>query len=148
DGRFATEAERLHHHIFTLKEKESLLREYADSIALVHKAFALPFQAPPVRSASARMVYLGEYRQLGRVLALDAQVKEARGDYAGAMNSSLDAIELGLQIGHGSQVTAWLAGRAVSAMGQASAWRLAGRLNAAQCREAARRLERIAAIQP
>jgi hypothetical protein len=145
--RYATVAERLQHHVFTLEEKESLLREYAAPLQLVRSGFALPYQAPPVRSTSATLSYLGEYRQLGRVLALEARVKDARGDAGGAMNSCLDAMELGAQIGHGSTLTGWLTGSAISALGQEPAWRLAGRLNAAQCRAAARRLEHIIAIQ-
>ena len=105
-GRTQTlsEADRLSQHVYTLPEKEALLSKYAASLALVRKSFAFDYQSPPRRTWAEPKSYLADDRQLARALALDAQVREAHGDYAGAANCSLDAMELGTQISHGSDL--------------------------------------------
>ena len=143
ERQYAREADRMAHHFYTLKEKEALLSEYSASLELVRRSFAYSYQAPPVRSFHALMPYLADYRQLARVLLLDAQVKTAHCDYAGAATSSLDAMELGSQIAHGSGLIGVLTGYACSSMGRSSLWPLINRLDAAHARTAGRRMERL-----
>jgi hypothetical protein len=128
---------------YTLAESKMLLREYSVTRSLVREALTQPYQAPPIRSMYATMPYLTDYRKFARLLALEAKVKAAEGDYAGAVNSGLDAVELGEHIQHGGSMINKLVGIACEAIGRAQIWQHIDRLSAAEARAAAKRVEHI-----
>src|SRR5207253_649446 len=80
-------------------------------------------------------------------LELEARVKEAHGDAAGALNGRLDAMEMGALTAHGGLLISRQNGDACAAIGGASVWPLVERLNARQARAAARRAEHIVTLQ-
>jgi hypothetical protein len=145
EAHYSSEGERLAHHVFTIYEKSALVQQNAEALKLLRRALRFHYQAPPIRSFRTTMPYLSDYRQLARILALDAQVKAARGDAAGAMDSSLDAMELGAKVGHGNGLIGRLVGVACDAIGRTPVWELAGRLDASHARAAARRIEGLEA---
>ncbi len=138
----------------TTEEKEELLREYSDAFAIVRQGFAFPYQAPPYPmeaeafyTETAGLPFQADYRQLARALTLDAKVKAARRDYGGAVESSLDAMELGAQIEHGGLLIGKLNGLGCESLGRAVVWKLIEHLDGAQALSAAHRVEHINQIR-
>src|SRR5581483_9785088 len=97
-------------HIYSLEEKEALVRINARALQLVRQGFAYPYQEPPARSVKTQFPHIAQFRSLARLLALEAQVKAARGDWQGAVNSGLDAMQLGAQFPHGAPMIGKLTG--------------------------------------
>lgn len=127
----------------TPAEQAKLVAENAGPLRVLRQNLAVPYLEPPARSFAALFPHYADYRSLARLLVLEAQVRESRGDLAGAMSSALDAIQLGRHIQHGGVLIGKLVGIACEAMGRSTAWRLAGRLTGPEAREASLRLESI-----
>jgi hypothetical protein len=134
-------AERGAPHRYTLAEKEALVRENADALNMLRAGFAYPYQDVYLRSYNTVFPHYPRFRDLARLLALEAQTKAARGDWDGAIQSDLDAMQLGEEAPHGGPLIGKLFGIACQAIGRAEAWDAVDHLNAAQARAAARRLE-------
>ena len=133
-------------HVYTLREKIALLQRDAGALALLRKGLQEAYEAP-TRSWDTDISYLNGYRNLARLLALEQQVREARGDWNGAVNSGLDVAQLGEQIMHGEGLSGTFTGMAFAGIGRKQIWQELPHLDAAQARAAARRLARIVALQ-
>lgn len=133
--------------VSSLRQKAALVRENAAALKTLRQGFAYPYQPPPVRSINVRDLYPYSVpeRRLARLLAFESQVKAARGDWAGAVNSGLDTVQEGTQIPHGSVLIGKLVGLACQAIGRRHLWPDVDHLSAAQARAAAHRLEKIQA---
>lgn len=117
--------------------------DLGQKISLLHQGFQYPFQELPVRSFNAAYPHYQGLRGLARVLAADAQARAARGDWNGAINNDLDAVQLGETMPRGGPIIGMLVGVACQSIGQKQAWKSVGHLNASQARTAAQRLSRI-----
>jgi type II secretory pathway pseudopilin PulG len=82
-------------------------------------------------------------RGFAYVLTLQAEVDAGRGDWNGAVNADLDAIQLGETMPRGGPLIGMLVGDACQAVGRRHAWDAVDHLSAAQARAAAHRLETI-----
>lgn len=133
-------------HPYTQAEKEKLVRENADALTTLRRGFAYPYVNPPVRSFSTLLPYYTKYRQLARLLTLEGQVKAARGDWSGAIDSNIDAIHIGVMVPHGSVLIGSLVGIACEAIGRKPIWENYRHLNAAQCTAAAQHLETLSTL--
>jgi hypothetical protein len=127
---------------WTLAEKAALVRKNREALHLLREGLELAYWTPPLRSPSAALPYLSEDRSLVRLLELEAQVREAQGDVAGAVNSRLDAIELGSKLTCGSTIIGRLVGISCETIGRKHLWTQVNRLDAQQAREAALRMQR------
>lgn len=130
-------------HIYTLAEKTKLVRENQKSLALLREGFSYSYGSRPYRSINDTFPEFAKCRQMARLLTLESQVKEARGDWNAAMNSELDAVELGVMMPRNGALIADLVGVACEAIGRRRMWDDYKRLNAAQSLAALRRLEKI-----
>lgn len=128
-------------HDYTLAQKEALVAENSHALGLLRQGFAYDYHNPPVRSFSALLPYYAKFRGMARLLMLEGQVKEGRGDWGGAVESDLDAVRLGADIPRGSVLIGDLVGIACQAIGRYRVWDAASHLSAAQAGAAARRLE-------
>jgi len=126
-----------------LQGKLTILGQYRNAINQVRKSFAYEFRMPPILSPQESVLQPPEYQQLGTVLKLDAQVKAEQGDVAGSVNSSLDAMELAVEISHGGLFGLKSYALSLEASARDGVWPLVDRLDARQVRAAARRMERI-----
>ena len=134
---------------------ETFVSRQAPAVATLHQGFTSDFYAlPPTsygKSTFARELALtlnnGEYRKLARVLALTGRVKAHQGDWTGATESDLDAVQLGAEIQHGGCSTC-IIGAACQSIGRAGAWAAIPQLSGAQARAAARRMETLIARTP
>jgi hypothetical protein len=80
---------------------------------------------------------------MARLLNLEGQVREASGDFDGAAQSRLDAMQLGIEAPRGGLLIHYLVGVACEKIGIQPLWELTGKLSADEARVAARRLEEI-----
>jgi hypothetical protein len=134
-------------HSYTLAEQAALIRENGPAIQTLHQGFAFPYAEIPARSYNTMFPNYAKYRSLARFLALKSRVEAAQGDYDAAINSHLDAIQLGEMIPHGAPLIGSLVGIAVQAIAGKGAEDVISHLNAAQARAAAKRLEQIIALR-
>ena len=130
---------------YTLADRQALLAKNAAALKTLREGFACDYWSPPMRSFTALMPYYAKFRSLARLLSLEAQTREQQGDYGGAMNSCLDAMELGVQVPHGGVLIGSLVGIACEAIGRGRAWELTDKLSAAEAKAALKRLEKIQA---
>jgi len=126
-------------------EKADLVRQNGPALAKLRAALPLPYHEPPARSFSHLFPHYAGYRALARLLALESQVKAARGDWSGSLDGNLDTVRMGTEIAHGSPLIGALVAYAVQAIGRREAWAAVKHLDAATARRAARRLEAIQA---
>ncbi len=127
----------------SLADKEKLVAENAGAVRLLHQGFQYPYQEPLARSFSAMFPHYQKMRALARFLSLQAQVDAGRGDWNGAINADLDAIQMGETMPHGGPLIGMLVGVACQSIGRKQAWGTVDHLNAVQARAAARRLAQI-----
>ena len=125
---------------YSLAQKEALVEQNVGVINTLHQGFAYPYLNPPGRSYDVLFPYYTKFRSAARLLSLQGQVRAARGDWSGAVESHLDAMRLGEDIPHGSVLIGSLVGIACEAIGRRPLWSLVDHLNAAQSRAALTRL--------
>lgn len=128
-----------------LPEARHVVAANAIALKTLRAGFGHEYLSPPMRSLEDKASYLGDFRDLARVLVLDGRVKAARGDWSGAVGSSLDAVQLGQETPRGNVILGDLVGIACGAIGRRPAWEWVTHLSAKEARAAAKRLERITA---
>ncbi len=134
--------------VYTLAEKEDVLKQNADALRTVRLGFTHPYLAPPLRSLEANVRYMSRYRSLSRLLSLESETAAARGDWKRAVASGLDAVELGLKVQYSSTIFGKLTGIACESIGLAAIWKAVPHLSAKDARAAANRLETLTAAKP
>jgi type II secretory pathway pseudopilin PulG len=125
---------------YTRSQKEALVRENAGVIDTLHQSFAYRYQNPPERSLFGEMHYYAKFRELGHLLALQGSLRAEEGDWDGAAESYLDAIQMGEEIPHGSPLIGALVGIGCQSMGRHPMWKVVDHLDARQSRVAIDRL--------
>ena len=130
-------------HLYSPTEKATLLRGNAVALSLLRRGLTQPYQNPPIRSFSQGMPYYARFRHLARLLTLDSQVRESQGNWAGAVGSGLDSVQLGTMIPRGAPIIGMLVGNACQAIGRYRTWGEVEHLDAAQAKVEARRMEAI-----
>ena len=130
-------------HFYSVAEKENVLREYANSLALVRHSFAYPYLAPPIRTYNPPMDDEFGYRQLLDAMKLESEVALSHGAYEKAVNCDLDIMEFGalLTQGNGIQKAEWAI--YTEGIGRLNLWKLIDRLTLTQTKSAIDRMERI-----
>ena len=130
-------------HIYTDAERAALVAENAPTLADVREGLQYPYYNPPARAFDTPFPYYAKFRAEARILSLDAQVKTAQGDHAGAVRSSLDAMQMGNMVPRGSPIIGGLVGIAIDAIGRRRVWKNIDHLTETEARAAAHRLETI-----
>lgn len=77
------------------------------------------------------------------LLSLDGQVKAGRGNWAGAMDSYLDALQFGTEVPRGGRLDHWQVGRHIQLNARLNMEQTAIHLSASRLRAAIRRMEAI-----
>ncbi|MDO8588438.1 MAG: hypothetical protein Q7T82_15530 [Armatimonadota bacterium] len=130
-------------HVYSLAEKEVLVRANAAALKELRRGLAYDYRRPPARSFNATYPEFAKFRSLARALVLEGQTKAGRGDRGGAMNSHLDAVRFGADIPKGGDIIDMLVGCAIQSIGRNGAWKSVDTLNAEQARRAAAYIETI-----
>lgn len=131
------------------KRREVVLRHNARALSLMRQGFQYSYHAPLRRDVwdevNKFMPLHFATRQFARLLHVEADVYEHRGEYAKAVNSGIDAIRLSKDIAHGSIVD-YLTGSAIASIGKSVIKKsLIAKLSAEEASRAAQRLENLEA---
>jgi hypothetical protein len=131
---------------YTQAEREALLAKNTEALKQVRAALLHEYLAPPSRSvATDDFTQYAKFRELTRLLRFEGQVYAGRGDWGRALQSDLDALQLGITIPRGAVLIGQLVGIACEAIGRAGAWKKVDHLSASEAKAAARRLEQLLA---
>ena len=131
---------------YSLARRTAWLNANAKSFALFDQALQTPTMAPLSRSFSGNS--FGSYaklRQMARDKSAQSNTLWMRGDYNGALQSNLDTIQMGQDMRHGGVLITQLVGIAIGAIGRGNTGGTIEHLDAAQCKSAARRMEKMLA---
>ena len=136
---------------YSLADKAALVQENTAAFRILRQGLAYPCQNPTVRSYGS-----GSYRRLvkgyasleylARLLTLESQVKQERGDWERAVERQLDAIKIGEGATRGGPLDALLNGDVCQEIGREPVWKQMEHLSPAQSRAAAQRMEKIMSL--
>lgn len=127
----------------TLEEKEALVQQNAKALQSLQQGFACEYHSPVIRSSVVPMAFYTDLRYLSEVLRLQGMVREGRGDWGGAADCALDAIQMGEDVQRGGGVNAHESGILYELRGQRPLWKTIDHLTAAQSRSAIQRLQSL-----
>ncbi len=130
---------------YGLARRTAWLNANKKAFALFNQALKTPALAPPSRSFYATFPSYAKLRQLARDKSAQSNTLWMRGDYNGAIQSNLDTVQLGHDMRRGGVLITTLVGIAIGALGRGNTGDTIERLNAAQCKSAARRMEKLLA---
>ena len=134
--------------VYSLAEKEVLVAKNGLAVRLLRQGLPYPYLNPPYRSVETLFPYYSQFRGLARLLRLKGEVEAAKGDYDAAMQSWLDAMQMGEMIPHGSPLIGMLVGIACEAIGRRPVWEKGlDHLTSAQAKASIQRLEAIQAMR-
>ena len=127
----------------TPAEMQALVRANAPGFATLRRAFQYEYREPPIRSFGQLMPHFAHLREVARHLHTAGWVHCTEGDWNGAMDDELDAIQMGEMVPRGGGILNMLVGVALQSIGRTDVWSTAPHLNAAQACAAAHRLETV-----
>lgn len=130
---------------YGLVRREAWLKANARGFALFKQAMSLPCRHPDVFTPepSAMFSSYGRLRELARCKMAEADTFKLRGDWNAAMQSGLDTVQMGIDFPREGALMGMFLGSACTDMGKTSVKDVPERLNAAQAKAAARRLETL-----
>lgn len=131
---------------YSLARKEAWLKQNAAGFALFKQAQKLPVHHPGPEAKGGFLAVFPAYsklRQLARNKTIEANAHELGGDWNGAVQSRLDIVQMGTDIGQGGPLIASLVAVAIQAIGRNNVWDQSEHLNASEARAAAMRLEEL-----
>lgn len=130
---------------YSLADKAALLQQNATALGTTRQGLQYECWNPPTRSFGVGFPVMRGFLDLTRLLALEAQVRRGRGDWNGAMNSSLDGTKFGSDIQRGGNMMSALYGLSCEGTARSQAWPSIQHLSARQARAAVKRLQSIMA---
>ncbi len=123
--------------------KEAAVAANTEALAKLRAGFAYLYRDLPNLSFEAGFQYFQDFRNLARLLDVEAQLRACQGDWAGAVNAKLDGLRLGQDIQMGAPLVGGMVGYSCQLVARADLDLVADRLFADEARLAARRLEVI-----
>ena len=114
-----------------------------EAFRLLREGFRYPSRQPRSDDPIPDLSINSRLRELARLLMQKSRVAVAGGKFDEAAEACLDAIQLGVVIARGANTVGALTGAAIEIMGRSELKALLPRLNAAQLRQAAMRLQNI-----
>ena len=131
---------------YSLARRDAWLGKNRAAWTLFDRALRTPTLAPPARSQLAPMAPSYRLmRQLARDKMTQSNTAWLRGDAKGALQSGLDVVQMGHDTRRGCATLGNLVGIAIGAIGRRGASQTVEKLDAAQAKTAARRLEKMLA---
>ncbi|MEO7715429.1 MAG: hypothetical protein ABIY70_04465 [Capsulimonas sp.] len=120
-----------------------VVRDNAPALAALRQGLTRPYMTPPERSSTATFDYVVDDRRLARLLALQADIQAAHGDWAASAQTSLDGMQLGEDVPRGGILIHMLVGVAIDAIVREPLMRSVDHLDLAGTRAALHRLQKI-----
>ena len=130
-------------HRYTLADKQLLVDSNREALARLRAALPYEYTTVYKRSSTTLMDFYTDYRVFARLLRLEAQVKEAKGDWYGAAQSDLDAMELGVKTAHGAPLIGGLVSISDIAIGENGLFKEIEHLDSAQTKAVLARMTAI-----
>jgi hypothetical protein len=126
------------------KEKAKLVADNRQALTLFRQGLKHPYGYPFTRSSNAPSLPFVQFRQLARLISLEAQTRAVNGDYAGVTQSSLDQLQFGMDMPRSGGMLPGMIGLLVEGIDRKPFWEATKHVNATDARAAALRLERLA----
>ncbi|MHB9134321.1 MAG: hypothetical protein ACYDBB_24890 [Armatimonadota bacterium] len=127
----------------TLADYDALMKANAPVITALHKGFACEYADPSQRSMNTLFPVNAKAREMARLLIEKAYIDKLHGNWNGAMDDYLDALQLGATFPRQATMIGMLVGVAVEGIGRADSWGVVNHLTAPQARADAKRMEGI-----
>ena len=128
----------------TRGQLQKAVDEVVGALQQARAGFSMEFVSPVDYSFGAELLALDQIqnlRTLARAFSAESRLGNLDGDYERALNSGLDAIQLGYQSRNGGLLVEALVGMAVTSVGSSSVYDIHDKLSAAQGLNAIRRIE-------
>jgi hypothetical protein len=129
---------------FSAQKASPLVAMNGPAFKLVKQGLRYEYLRPETGSQSKDFAM---FSSLTRLLVLRARVREAKGDWSGAMGDRLDAMEMGAKIQHGEALMGFLVGVGKQTIARRRSLALVDHLNSRDAFSAARRMADIDASQ-
>jgi hypothetical protein len=98
------------------------VQQNATALSMARQGLQYQCWNPPARNFNPIFTGVRGFLDLARLFALEAQVRRGRGDWNGAMNSSLDGVKFGSDIQRGGIGIAALYGMSCEGTARSEAW--------------------------
>ena len=126
-----------------LAKDRRLVAENLPALALLRQGLQAECLEPAVRSISTLEPYYAKDRAVTRLLTLEGQLKARDGNWSGAIEDEIDAIQFGVSLQHGATLIGCLVGLACEQSGRRQVWGGVAHLNASQAEAAETRMASI-----
>ncbi len=127
----------------SLAQNQSILAPNKLALSTIRSGLNQPYYEMSVRSPTTQFPYYSRYREIARLLRVEAKAKAQVGDWNGSVNASLDCLQFATQIPNGGPLIGELVGIASEYIGRYPAWEAVNHLSSAECKAAIKRLESI-----
>lgn len=127
----------------TAEQLQDALRANAPALATFRAGLRHAYAHPPVTSFDTVLPHFSRSRSLARVIALESRTLRENGDPVAALDSAIDGLEFGTQVGSDGPLIGLLVGIACEALARPQAWAAAELVDGPTAAAAARRLEAI-----
>ena len=138
---------KTHPQPYTQSEKEQLVAENVPCLKLLREGLKQDYRQPAIRNFTTTLPYYSKFRGMARLLLLEAQTKETKGDWDGAIRSRIDCLAFGIKIQGGAPMIGGLVGIAVQTIGLRDSFQVANRLGLRETKESIARLESLLPTQ-
>ena len=128
--------------VYSIQQKAKLVGRNQVALKKLREGLRYEYRQPFNYGPDVPCPEYAQFRNLARLLRLEAQVKAARGDWVGAVSASQDGLMMGELIAHGDEI-GQLTRIACQSIVRSSIWNAIPRLTAAQAKAAARRMAGI-----
>lgn len=130
---------------YSLARRTAWLNGNKKALGLFQQALQTPSMASPPRSFAPTFPVYARLRELARSKIAQSNTLWMRGDFNGALQINLDTVQMGHDIRRGGFLITHLVSIAISAIGRGNTGATIEHLSAAQCKNAAQRLEKLLA---
>lgn len=131
---------------YSLARKEAWLKQNDKAFYMMRQGLKQSYQQPALRSWSTPLFFVSRFRELARRLVVESKAHALRGNHKAAAHSALDAMHFGHQIPRGGPSITAMVGQAIQNIGRSQLLDVLPHLSAPECKQVARRLEQIRAL--
>ncbi len=102
------------------REIDKLLNKNNPALKILREGMKFQYQEPATRSMNTLYPHYAKFRNMAKLLSIVAKSKQLHLDWRGAMNSSLDSIEMGNKVPNGGSLIGGLVGVSIQTIGRKS----------------------------
>lgn len=128
---------------YSPQAQAALLHRNRRVLARLRAGLKHRYEEPLPISATQLSPHYADFRHLARLLRLESEVRVREREWAGALESSLDGLQVGIEVTRGGPAIGCLVGSAIQTIGRRNAWKTLAHLPPGAARAFARRLEQL-----